>query len=169
MAFSFNQLTQKPQPISRGNNAVLTDDEIANIVFNETASLSGTGIDDARTAIANATINGDERLGQNRPATAPSTINRALSTSEQNDLQNIKSVLIPNVRAARLNGVDPTAGAEFFNFRDLNKFTQIGLQGLTTSLNTNIGKSPSQTFGPFNNSAPSNDLGPTDIFAVIYR
>ena len=71
-----------PQPISYGNNAILTDSQIANITFNETASLSGPDIDQVRKTIIAAVLNADETLGANRMATASTAsdvISRQLS------------------------------------------------------------------------------------------
>jgi len=109
--------TVEPRPIKRGDNAVLTDEEIANIVFNESASLSGPGIDKARKAIMHAVINGDERFGSRRPGTAPKTINRPLDTLEKNLLAGIQAG-VADVRRERQKGIDPTGGNNFFNFRD---------------------------------------------------
>jgi hypothetical protein len=108
-----------PSPIKRGENAVLTDEEIATIVFNETASLSGPGIDDARVALANAVINGDERFGEDRPQTAGKRINRNISPNESQVLEQIRSVILPRVRAERLLGNDMALANNFFRLRDL--------------------------------------------------
>ncbi len=170
MAYAFNQM-QNPQPISRGNNAVLTDDEIANIVFNESVSLSGADIDQVRANIAHIIINGDEELGTRRQSiagTASKTINRQLSNLELSVLGDIRSI-VADVRLDRLNGIDPTNGTKFFNFRDLNQFTQTGFQGLSTNPNR-FGQTPitNGVLGPLNNSFPTSTLGRTDIYFVPF-
>jgi hypothetical protein len=60
--------------ISDGPNNRLTDKQVTSIVFNETRSLSGESAQTARTNVAQAVINGDERLGSNRPVTASSNV-----------------------------------------------------------------------------------------------
>lgn len=49
---------------------MLTQQQLANIIFNETQSLSGTGIEQARINIAMTILNA-EKAGQRRPMTAP--------------------------------------------------------------------------------------------------
>src|SRR6266851_4127500 len=52
---------------------LLTPEEITNIIFNETRSLSGANIAEARQNLTHTIMNGDERLGNRRPTTAPTT------------------------------------------------------------------------------------------------
>lgn len=100
-------------PISRSTKAMLTDTEIANIIFNEIASFSGDGIDETRVALANAVINRDERFGETRPSTAPEVINRGLSMLERGVLAKIGAVIMPRVRAQRAVGVVTAGGNNF--------------------------------------------------------
>jgi hypothetical protein len=104
----------RPEPIRRGDKAVLTDDQIANIIFNETRSLSGEGIQAARERIAHAVINGDEAAGSARPGSAPTA-----ASVPQVEAGAYKSAqdAVAAARTQRANGVDPTDGATHFNFR----------------------------------------------------
>jgi len=152
-----------------GGGEGLTDEQIAHIIFNESVSLSGTAIGRARTSIANIIINrfqaglavGDcVQTACDRPT-------RPLSLLERMIFAEILSH-VPEVRALRAQGADPSFGALFFAFRDLNKFTVTGIAGLTT-LMPRFGTQfpiPRAVIGPFRNSAPSNELGPNGIFLV---
>ncbi|MFL6740825.1 MAG: RHS repeat-associated core domain-containing protein [Sphingomicrobium sp.] len=51
------------------DHSILTDTQVANVIFNETRSLSGNGIDEARENVAHTIINGDRELGAKRPIT----------------------------------------------------------------------------------------------------
>jgi len=52
----------------------MTTRQVGNIVFNETRSLSGPDIDNARVAIAHIVRNGEDQSGADRPRTAPSDV-----------------------------------------------------------------------------------------------
>jgi hypothetical protein len=67
----------------------LTDAEIANIIFNETRSLSGRNIDRARANIAHAIINGDNHPP--RPPSAPTTAD--VPPAEQGIFSNCKATV----------------------------------------------------------------------------
>jgi RHS repeat-associated protein len=159
---------RESQSISRGANAILSDEQVGNSVFNETRSLSGPGINDARRSIANIIINGDEALGAQRPTTASTVLPRNLSTSEQATLQSIRA-LVTDVRAQRAAGIDPTNDARFFGFRDITKFRS-GFEGLATvrRFGTQV-PIRSGIVGPFNNSFPTPALGPTGVFFVPFE
>ena len=132
----------------------LTDAQIANIIFNETRSFSGPNVDQARSNIAQVVINGDNALGDNRPATAPTT--STVPASEQQTYQACKNA-VAIARNARTNGgIDPTNGALNFNFRNNNSTAPFF-------------KLPIQTqFGPLNNSFTGGGLNATGIYANTY-
>lgn len=118
----------------------LTDAQIANIIFNETKSFSGPNLDQARSNIAQVVINGDNALGDNRPATAPTT--STVPAAERNTRTN--------------TGIDPTNGAMNFNFRNNN----------STAAFFNL---PIQTqIGPLNNSYTGGRLNSSGIYANTY-
>jgi hypothetical protein len=98
----------------------LSDEEVRNIIFNETRSLSGPGIDDARRELAHTIINADEAWGTQRglhARTAPSTLPRKYSPAvEARTLQCIESI-VSRVRLERTLSIDPTRGATNFNIR----------------------------------------------------
>jgi len=132
----------------------LTDAQIANIIFNETRSFSGPNVDQARSNIAQVVINGDNALGDNRPATAPTT--STVPAAEQQTYQACKTA-VTAARNTRTNtGIDPTNGALNFNFRNNN----------STAAFFNL---PIQTqIGPLNNSYTGGGLNATGIYANTY-
>ena len=150
-------------------SAGLTDTQVANIVVGEMASLYGdeTKLNKAYSAMVHAVLNGDELLGSKRPKTASDTLNRPLSPGEQSMWNNVRDHIVLGVRDLRKRDIDPTNGAVHFNFRDATRFSQ-GAQGVASAFHSEIGRFPSQSFGPFYNSAPSPFLGPQGIFLVIY-
>lgn len=145
-----------PQPtgrISRGEKATLSDDEIANIIFNETRSLSGQAIEDSRVNIAHAIINGDEALGAKRPKTAPSS---AVVPSTESAAYESAKAAVATARAQRARGSDPTGGARHFNFRPGSSRAPFFGNPIRT-----------QT-GPFKNSYPTNELPEDNVYANTY-
>jgi len=132
---------------------VLTDAEIANIIFNETRSFSGTGVDQARINIANAILNGDAKLGNNRPATAPSTAN--VPRPEQGVYQLCKQA-VTDAQADRAKGIDPTNGAMNFNFRNDNSRANFYNKPISTQV------------GPLNNSYTGGGLNASGVYANTY-
>lgn len=60
----------------------MTTRQVGNIIFNETRSLSGPDIDDARNAIAHVIRNGEAARGENRPITASSDVDNVPSGEE---------------------------------------------------------------------------------------
>jgi len=132
---------------------VLTNEQIANILFNETRSFSGPNVNDARVNIANAIINGDEALGDNRPITAPTTAN--VPPAEQQTYQACQDA-VTTARNQQANGTDPTNGAMNFNFR--NSDSTAPFFGL-----------PLQTqVGPLNNSYTGGGLNNTGVYSNTY-
>jgi RHS repeat-associated protein len=132
---------------------LLTDAQVANIIFNETRSLSGPDISQARQDIAHAIINGDTALGTNRPATASTTSN--VPQCEQATYNSILSD-VAAVRNEIQNSIDPTNGAMNFNFRNTNS-------------TSNFQNLPIQTqVGPLNNSYTGGGLNPTGVYANTY-
>ena len=130
----------------------LTDDQIANIIFNETRSLSGEQSDEGRKNIAHSIINAQAKSG-NRPKTSP--------TVAHVPKQEIKTytACVAGVKAARddrAKNIDPTRGATNFNFRKNSwRGDFYGLQ-----IQTQV--------GPLNNSYPTADLPASNIYANTY-
>ena len=140
-------------PISRGTGSRLTDRQVTNIVFNETRSLSGERVDEARTNVAHTIINGDEARGERRPITAPA--NATVPQAERERYEQVeRSVRL--ALAQRSIGFDPTGGAMNFNFRNPNQSGDF------------FGIPPVMRVGPLNNSYPTDALGPL-VYSWIYR
>jgi RHS repeat-associated protein len=131
----------------------LTDAQIANILFNETRSLSGTNISQARENIAHAIINGDETLGNNRPRTAPTTAN--VPRGEQPAYAACEAA-VAAARSARSRGSDPTRGAIYFNFRNTNSTANFQNESIQTQV------------GPLNSSYTRGGLNSTGVYANTY-
>jgi hypothetical protein len=131
---------------------MLSTDQIANIIFNETQSLSGTGIDQARVNIGMTILNA-QKLGKHRPMTAPTTatVPAAAKTIYANCLTAAQAAVANDKK-----GTDPTKGATNFNFRPSP--SQAPFFGL--KLYTQV--------GPFNNSYPTDALPATGIYANTY-
>jgi hypothetical protein len=130
----------------------LTDTEIAAIIFNETRSLSGASISEARINIAHVVVNG-EKLSS-RPITGP-------TTAKVPDVEKpIYESCVSAVSAMRLNvsaGTDPTNGATHFNFRKNDWRGDF------------FGKKIQTQIGPLNNSYPTDALPASGIYANTYK
>lgn len=131
----------------------LTDTEIQNIVFNETRSLSGPTIAQARENIANAVINGDNHPP--RPPSAPTTVG-PIPPAEQNTYDSCL-VAVTNARQDQAAGHDPTSGAIHFNFRPNNSRDPFQGHVLKTQC------------GPLDNSYPTDDLPATGVYSNTYE
>ena len=131
----------------KGNSMALTDSQIANIVFNETRSLSGDKIAEARKNIAHSIINAQASTGK-RPKTGPIV---AHIPKQENDIHAACVDAVAAARADRIGNLDPTGGATNFNFRK-NKLTG-DFYGL--KIKTQL--------GPLNNSYPTSDLPASNI------
>lgn len=132
----------------------ISDDEIANIIFNETRSLSGAGIDDARVKIAHAIINAIASPHK-FPKMAPTKANPPPVE------KGVHAACIAAVQSARANvraGNDLTSGATHFNFRR-NNTDKTPFQG--HALKT--------TVGPFANSHPTDELPASGIYSNTYE
>jgi|GEM_PF-3815274 len=130
----------------------LTDKEIANIIFNETRSLSGEGIDEARKNIAHSIINAQESIGR-RPKTGPTI---AHVPDQESDTYSACAEAVTAAREERAKRLDPTGGATNFNFRKNNwRGDFYGLK-----LQTQV--------GPLDNSYPTTDLPASNIYANTY-
>ena len=130
----------------------LTDKEIANIIFNETRSLSGGGIVTARTNIAHSIINAEAKTGR-RPKTGPTD---AKVPKQEGDVYDKCTNAVVAARLDRASSLDPTKGATNFNFRKNNWSGDF--YGLPIKTQT----------GPLNNSYPTADLPAANIFANTY-
>jgi hypothetical protein len=138
--------------IRRMPGVPLNDARIANIVFNETRSLSGTGIQQARINIAHTVANSEAGSG-NRPRSAPAHahVPPAEAATYGQCLQAVQEM-----RRQRTQGTDPTNGARNFNFR-------------RNTSRAAFYKLPIQTqVGPPDNSYPTPDLPDTGIYANTY-
>lgn len=163
----------QPGAVKYGDKAILSDDQIANIIFNETRSFSGEQLDEARLAMANAIVNADEIYGESRMSirrTAPDSITQQISQGEQAILNHIQNTLIPKVREERRNGIDRSNGHLPFGFRDIKNFSG-GYKMMMDMARSIDGVIPVESFGPFNNSHPDADqlLGSTGNYIMIFR
>ena len=136
----------------------LTDSQIANIVFNETRSISGPGVDNARKNVAHAVMNGDEAEDKGkgkRPKTASDQVKK-LPPVEKPTHDACKKA-VDDARKERKKGIDPTKGGKHFNLRP-NDSTK-PFQG-----------HPIKTHdGPLNNSFPTPELPKTGIYINTYE
>jgi hypothetical protein len=130
----------------------MTPQALANIVFNETRSLSGKDIYQARVNIALSILNA-EKAKLHRPLTAPVTA--SIPHVEE-------AIYVDCLRAANealadtKKGTDPTNGATHFNFR------------FGASRNPFFGFAVHTQIGPLQNSYPTPALPATGIFANTY-
>jgi hypothetical protein len=131
----------------------LTDTEIQNIVFNETRSLSGPSIAQARENIANAIINGDNHPP--RPPSAPTTVGD-IPPAEQITYDSC-GLAVAKARRDQAAGCDPTQGAIHFNFRPNDSTDPFQGHALKTQS------------GPLNNSYPTDDLPATGVYSNTYQ
>lgn len=130
----------------------LTDKEIANIIFNETRSLSGAKVVDARKNIAHSIWNAQANSG-GRPKTGPTS---AKVPKQEGDAYDQCTNAVVAARLDRAKGVDPTSGATNFNFRKND--WRGDFYGLPIKTQT----------GPLNNSYPTADLPAANIYANTY-
>jgi RHS repeat-associated protein len=137
---------------------LISSQQIGNIIFNETRSLSGANIDQARLNIAHSILNADAKWGKNRSkyaGTAPDTV-ACIPKSEYDTY--LQSQIAAIIAAHQQNaGIDPTNGATNFNFR--NNSSSAPFLGM-----------PLQTqVGPLNNSYPTTTLNATGVYANTYK
>jgi hypothetical protein len=129
----------------------MTNDEIAAVIFNETRSLSGENIFQARVNIAHAILNGESSGKRDKAAPTTAKVPEVEKVVYDNCLSAVSTM-----RVNAENKIDPTDGATNFNFR---KNTWEG---------DFYGKKIKTHLGPFNNSYPSKDLPATGIYANTY-
>ena len=132
---------------------LLSDDEIANIIFNETRSFRGKQVGRARLNIAHAIINGDEKLGSGRPATGPTVA--TVPKVEQGTYQ-MCTAAVQDARAQRAQGNDPTNGATYFNFRNGPSTKPFQKEKLSTQV------------GPLENTFTGGGLNRRNVYANTY-
>jgi hypothetical protein len=140
------------RPITPGNSR-LSDRQVANIVFNETRSLSGEKIAQARLYVANAVMNGDRELGDKRPITASTD---ATVPSSERPAYEAAQGAVALARAQRSVGYDPTAGSVNFNLRP------------NASTGPFFGHQMTTQSGPLANSFPTKGLPSTGIYVNTY-
>lgn len=130
----------------------LTDAQIANIIFNETRSLSGENIAEARKNIAHSILNAQAAAGK-RPKTGPTV---AHVPDQESDIYSACVSATAAAREDRAKSADPTGGATNFNFRKNN--SRADFYGL--AIRTQV--------GPLDNSYPTADLPASNIYANTY-
>ena len=129
----------------------LTVLDVGRIVFNETQSFTNSDnandtIGAAREKVAHAIMNGDQRLGRNRPATAH-PIEPSAKVLKDPQAKAAYESSLKAAREAYLGGTDPTHGATHFKFmtnadRSAQKFDRNSSQKLPLKTQS----------GPFRNS-----------------
>lgn len=131
---------------------MLTTTQIANIIFNETQSLSGPGIEQARINIALTLLNAESQ-GKARPMTAPdsATVPPVEKAIYADCLKAAQQAV-----ADRKKGADPTKGATHFNFRS------------NSSPNPFFGFPLRTQMGPLRNSYPTPALPASGVYANTY-
>ncbi len=130
----------------------MTNEEIAAVVFNETRSLSGLNIEEARVDVAHAVYNGS--LLPNRPISGGTT---ARVPSQEQNIYNACLSAVLTMRANVSRNVDPTGGAPYFNFRKNDWRGNF------------FGKAIQTQVGPLNNSYPTTALPSAGIYANTYK
>ncbi|RJQ16385.1 MAG: hypothetical protein C4560_09415, partial [Nitrospiraceae bacterium] len=138
------------------NEGSISTEEVGNIVFNETRSLSGEGIDDARKDIAHTIFNADSAYGNKRDAVAGTAPKTADVPTAEKGIYDKSQQAAQNAHNEKSRGIDPTGGATNFNFRNNN--SRSAFQGLSISTQ----------HGPFNNSFPTKTLNATGIYSNTY-
>jgi hypothetical protein len=93
---------------------LLTNDQVAAIIYNETQSVYGPGIDEARYDLAQAIMNGD--ASSHPQQTAPDTLPQRYDQSVYRSCAAAASL----ASSDRGLGLDPTNGAKNFNLRNTN-------------------------------------------------
>jgi uncharacterized protein RhaS with RHS repeats len=139
---------------------LLTDAQIANIVFNETRSLSGdpNQLQAARVEVADAIINGDNAEDEGkgkRPITAPTTAK--VPDPEKPTYYACKNAVAIARDDHTDSNEDPTDGATHFNLRPNNSTNPFQGHPLHTQV------------GPFNNSYATPTLPATGIYVNTYK
>jgi RHS repeat-associated protein len=133
---------------------LITPEQLAAIIFNETRSLSGPQLGAARVNIGHVVINGSSRLGDNRPLTAPDHANVPAAEQEA------YSQCLAAARAAQAQsdaGQDPTDGSLHFNLRP------------NASTGPFMGHALTTQSGPFDNSYPTRDTPAAGVYVNTYR
>jgi len=131
----------------------LTIDQLTRIIYNETQSMDGPSIDQARVDMGHALVNGSHL--RRPPTHAPDTIRGRLTRPQ-------RRILARCGRAARLaidednQHIDPTNGAVHYNERETAS------RDIWDSDHGGPNERPSQVFGPFDNSY--NSLQYIDIY-----
>ena len=135
----------------------ITSKQIGNIIFNETRSLNGTNIDQARLNIAHAILNADAKWGDNRSKYAGTAFDSVDCIPESESDTYLQSQIAAIIAVHQQEvGIDPTSGATNFNFRSNNSTSSFFGMPLKTQV------------GPLNNSYPTTTLNKTGIYANTY-
>jgi hypothetical protein len=142
----------------------LTVHDVGLIVFNETQSFTDRDnanetIGAAREKVAHVIMNGDEKLGRNRPISARPIEPSAKALKDPRTRASYDSSL-KTAREAYLSPTDPTHGATHFKFvsngsRSEQRFGQTALPIRTQS-------------GPFNNSYTGRDVHSKRVYVNTY-
>jgi hypothetical protein len=140
----------------------LTVEQLGNIAFNETRSLSGENIQEARENIVHVVINGLKKFGndeerQKQAGTASSNVTEVAKKADNQQYNDSQTVAINAVFQHAL-GNDPTKGAEHFNLRNEWQTGDFRKSAQTTRV------------GPFNNSYPIEGvLRASGIYVSTYK
>ncbi len=148
-AYAFGAPTVRTDPLG-----LYTPDELANIIFNETESLSGADAQAARVAVGLIALN-RERPGRTDPGIAPATLSNRANRALTNKVPNVVAALADS-RAAASQAMcmsDTTSGAQGFV-----------LKGNATKPKRYGKYSVIQQFGPLDNSAPTSSLPSTGVY-----
>ena len=131
-----------------------TAEELANIIFNETESLSGPGIHEARIAVGQVAVN-RERPGRVDTGIAPAKLTKRARDALANEVAAVVNAY-SDAKSAAADAQcrkDDTGGAKGFVIKG-NSLKE-----------KRYGRFPVlQQFGPFNNSNATQDLPATGVY-----
>jgi RHS repeat-associated protein len=131
----------------------VTEEQIGNIIFNETRSFSGENLASVRYNIAQAIINGDREYGDKRPQTAPTT---ATVPDLERTVYGLCREAAKDAKADNSKGIDPTDGATHFNFRNNSSQKPFYNYPISTQV------------GPLNNSFTGKGLNASGVYGNTY-
>jgi RHS repeat-associated protein len=140
---------------------LLTPEQIGNIVFRETRSLSGNEINDARYDLAQTIINADKRWGDDRSKYA-----KTASTDTPKVYPGEEQTYIDAQAAAKKaacdnqKGIDSTEGSTNFDLSD----NPLGIGALEIM----TGYIPFDKYGPFNNAYPNSKYPKAQLGKSVY-
>jgi len=146
---------QPPEPIRRGDRAVLSDEEYDAIIFNETRSMSGPHAKLAREQIAHALMNADETWGPRRSIYARTAENVARPPEVERGIYQASADAVAEAKRQRSAGSDPTGGALYFRFT-------------TSPTKEPFNKAPLRTQVELHNSFTRGDVPSSTAYLATY-